>query len=333
VRAAARLGIDLGHTVLAIRNGIDGFVAGRIEELNWGSVEGWNARGGAELGTSRRIPAVPDLPVIAARLEEHRVGALLMVGGWAGYEGLRILQEHRQRYPALDIPMVCVPATIDNDAPGSELSIGADTALNVIVEALDRIKQSAVAVHRCFVVEVMGRYCGYLALMSGMAGGAERVYLHERGVTLDDLRRDVRSMIQGFREGKRLSLVVRNEYASRVYTTDFISSLFEGEGEGLFDVRRAVLGHLQQGADPMAFDRIQATRLAAHAIWALTAKLATGARDATCIGVRGGRVETSELGAMLAAADPVYRRPRDQWWLPLESIVDQMSHPEIDAGA
>jgi 6-phosphofructokinase 1 len=333
VRAAARLGLDLGHTVLAVRNGVDGLVAGRIEELHWGSVEGWNARGGAELGTSRRIPAVPDLPVIAAQLEEHRVGALLMIGGWAGYEGVRILQEHRQRHPALDVPMVCVPATIDNDAPGSELSIGADTALNVIVEALDRIKQSAVAVHRCFVVEVMGRYCGYLALMSGMAGGAERVYLHERGVTLDDLRRDVRSMKQGFREGKRLSLVVRNEYASRVYTTDFISSLFEGEGEGLFDVRRVVLGHLQQGADPMAFDRVQATRLAAHAIWALTAKLATGARDATCIGIRGGQVENSDLDAMLAAADPVYRRPREQWWLPLESIVEQMSHPHADVDA
>ena len=113
---------------------------------------------------------------------------MLIIGGWAGYEAAYQLFKERENYPAFNIPIVCLPASINNNLPGSELSIGADTALNNIVEAVDKIKQSAVAPRRCFVVEVMGRYCGYLALMSGLATGAERVYLHEEGVTLHDLQ-------------------------------------------------------------------------------------------------------------------------------------------------
>ena len=98
----------------------------------------------------------------------------------------------------LDIPIVCLPATINNDLPATELSIGADTALNSIVADVDKIKQSAVASLRCFVVEVMGRDCGYLALMSALATGAERVYLPEEGITLDDLTTYVQALTEGF---------------------------------------------------------------------------------------------------------------------------------------
>src|SRR5262249_52396430 len=160
----------------------------------------------------------------------------------------------------------CLPATIDNDLPGSELSIGADTALNSIVEAIDKIKQSAVASRRCFVVEVMGRTCGYLAQMSGLASGAERVYLPEETVTLSDLQRDIDLLLRGFQQGKRLSVMIRNECAHPRYTTNFISTLFAEEGEGSFDVRQAILGHLQQGGNPTPFDRILATRLADQSI-------------------------------------------------------------------
>ncbi len=117
------------------------------------------------------------------------------------------------------------------------MSIGADTALNSIVEVVDKIKQSAVAVRRCFVVEVMGGYCGYLALMSGLASGAERVYLNEEGVKLSDLEVDLKHMIEEFQQGKRISLVIRNENANQLYTTSFMSALFEEESTGT--VRRA----------------------------------------------------------------------------------------------
>ncbi|MBS1225078.1 MAG: 6-phosphofructokinase, partial [Proteobacteria bacterium] len=175
VRAAVRLGLDRGLTMLGIHGSFQGLIDGRIAELTWGDVEGWAALGGAELGTSRQIPTVEQLYAVGRALENHRVDGLLIVGGWMAYKAAHSLFSERDRYPAFKIPMICLPASIDNNLPGSELAIGADTALNVIVEAIDRIKQSAMAARRCFVVETMGRYCGYLALMSGLAGGAERV--------------------------------------------------------------------------------------------------------------------------------------------------------------
>ena len=115
---------------------------------------------------------------------------------------------------------------------------------------VDKIKQSAVASRRCFVVEVMGRDCGYLALMSGLATGAERVYLPEEGITLDDLTADVRALAEGFRSGKRLGLVIRSENADPVYTTGFISRCSRRRAVSLFDAREAILGHIQEGGDP-----------------------------------------------------------------------------------
>jgi len=209
------------------------------------------------------------------------------------YQAAHNLFGERDRYPAFKIPMICLPATIDNNVPGSELAIGADTALNVSVEALDRIKQSAMAARRCFVVETMGRYCGYLALMSGLAGGAERVYLHEEGVTLKDLQADVERMVESFRGGRRLYLTIRNERANPRYTTDFMCALFEEEGHDLYDVRQAILGHIQQGGNPSPYDRILATRLAAHCIDFLTGQLERGTAEGAIIGLVEGKVTTS----------------------------------------
>ena len=142
--------------------------------------------------------------------------------------------------------------TINNDLPATELTIGSDTALNSIVSDIDKIKQSAVASRRCFVVEVMGHDCGYLALMSGLASGAERVYLPEEGITLEDLTADVRALADGFRAGKRLGLVIRSENADSVYSTGFIRALFEKEGGELWDSREAILGPHPGGRRPLA---------------------------------------------------------------------------------
>src|SRR6185295_6163569 len=180
------------------------------------------------------------LAQIAEHLAGHRIDGLLMAGGWSGYAAAHVLHSARHRYPALDIPIVCMPLTINNDLPATELTIGSDTALNSIITDVDKIKQSAVASRRCFVVEVMGHDSGYLALMSGLATGAERVYLPEEGITLEDLTADVHSLADGFRSGKRLGLIIRSENADPVYTTGFITSLFEKEGGELFDARQAI---------------------------------------------------------------------------------------------
>ena len=137
-----------------------------IRDRTWGGVEGWTALGGAELGTNRRMPTLEQFYSVGRALETQNIDALLVIGGWAAYKAVYELYREQERYPAFKIPMICLPTSIDNNLPGSDLSIGADTALNVIVEALDRIKQSATAARRCFVVETMGRFCGYLALIS-----------------------------------------------------------------------------------------------------------------------------------------------------------------------
>ncbi|MCL4845308.1 MAG: 6-phosphofructokinase [Acidobacteria bacterium] len=331
VRAAVRLGLDRGHTMLGVHHGVDGLVSGDIVPIEWGSVDGWNSRGGAELGTSRTVPTGRALAAAAEKLLAHRIDAILMIGGWTGYETAEALAAHRSTFAAFDLPILCLPASINNDLPGSEVSIGADTALNVIVRALDGIKQSAVAVRRCFVVEVMGRYCGYLALMSGLASGAERVYLHEWGVSLADLQADLARMTDEFRAGKRLNLVVRNEYANERYSTEFMSTLFAEEGHGLFDVRRAVLGHLQQGGDPSPFDRIQATRLAARGMAWLDAQLKARGTDVACIGFVQGRVQVSDLADAMRRTDRKFRRPREQWWLELEAVAGRLAQPAAPA--
>lgn len=321
VRAAVRLVLDRGHSVLGIHNGFEGLINGDIRELEWGDVDGWTSTGGAELGTSRLIPSGQAIYSIARNLETYNINALLVVGGWECYETIYKLHTEQSNFPAFNIPMICLPASIDNNLPGSELSIGADTALNNIVEVVDKIKQSAVAARRCFVVEVMGRYCGYLALMSGLATGAERVYLHEEGIRLQDLQNDLQDMTEGFKHGKRLSLMIRNENANSLYTTSFLCSLFEEEGRGIFDVRQAILGHLQEGGNPSPFDRIQATRLAARCVKHLIEQLETGKVDGSFIGIKGGKVEILDIEEMPRMVDPVSRRPKDQWWLNLRTVA------------
>ncbi len=321
VRAAVRLGLDKGHIMLGVRNGFDGFAEGDIQEMNWMSISGWTAQGGSLLGTNRRIPKGSDLYAIARVIEDQKIDALLIIGGWTAYEASYTLMQNRANYPAFKIPTVCIPASINNNLPGSEWSLGADTALNNIMDAVDKIKQSAVATERCFVVEVMGRYCGYLALMSGMATGAERIYLHEEGITLNDLQADVARMTAGFKGGKRLGLIIRNEYANKIYDTNFICSLFEEEGKDVFDVRPAVLGHLQQGGNPSPFDRIQATRFANIALQYLIDENERGGNQSSFIGMQDGKLNIHDMRDFDRLVDWEHQRPREQWWMGLRHIA------------
>ena len=331
-RAAIRLGLDLGHIMLGVRNGLEGLIEGQVEEMNWMSVTGWASRGGSALGTSRHVPKGRDLYAIARAIEDHRIEALLIIGGWNAYEAAYSLLTQRPNFPSFNLPFVCLPASIDNNLPGSELSIGADTALNSIVDAVDKIKQSAVATRRCFVVEVMGRYCGYLALMSGMATGAERVYLHEEGVRLRDLQADVEKLLQGFHSGKRLGLMIRSEDANPVYTTEFMCALFEEEGRDVFDVRPAILGHLQQGGDPSPFDRIQATRLASLCLDYLIQQCEKEEHSSAFIGMQNGQIHFHDLRDFERMIDAEYQRPREQWWLGLKGITSLLAKPGPGAG-
>jgi 6-phosphofructokinase 1 len=327
VRAAVRLGLDKGHAVLGIYNSFRGLVQGEITEFNWMSVNGWANMGGSELGTNRYIPADSDFYAIARNIEEHNIEGLLIIGGWASYQAALELYNRRNTFPAFNIPILCLPATIDNDLPASELSVGADAALNSIMGAVDKIKRSAVASRRVFIVEVMGRQCGYLALMSAMATGAERVYLHEEGITLKDLEEDLNQLIKGFRRGKRLGLIIRSEGANETYSTNFICNLFEEEGGDLFTVRQAILGHLQQGGDPTPFDRMLGTRLAADCINFLEEQIGQLKLGSAAIGLVGGAVRFTDLEDLPRLMHSRFNRPVEQWWMDLRPIARVMAQP------
>ncbi len=328
-RAAVRLGISRGHTMLGIRNGFPGLRDGEVDEIEWSDVENWLPEGGAELGVRRTVPLVDELYRISRTLEDHQVDALLMIGGWNGYQAAELLHRERDRFPTFGMPIVCVPATLDNNLPGSELAIGADTALNVITEAVDRIKTSGSAAKRAFVVETMGRYCGYLALMGAMSTGAERVYLHEEGISLDALAADVEWLRQSFASRRKLFLAIRNENANPLYTTDFLARLLEQESQGTYDVRQSILGHVQQGAAPTPFDRLLATRLVSQALDLIGAEFEAGTSNSSYIGLVQSKVSSFPMEQMTSEMDLKFHRPKKQWWLALRPVLKAVADAEL----
>jgi 6-phosphofructokinase 1 len=317
--------------MFGVHNGFQGLIDGDMRPLEWNSVAGWSPMGGSELGTRRNELRPRDIYAISRTIEQHDLEGILVIGGWSAYKAAYRLHAERESYPAFDVPMVCLPASINNGMPGSALTIGADTALNAIVDAVDKIKRSASAQQRCFVVDVMGRRCGYLALMAGLATGAERVYLHEEGVTLADLQEDLELLVDGFKRGKRLGLAIRSEHANDVYDARFMAKLFEEEGGDLFDVRVAILGHMQQGGDPTSFDRVQASRLAADCIEFLIEQAASDAPAGAFIGVEAGQRGFHDLSALPKLGDFELQRPHEQWWMALRPVQRMLARAEATA--
>jgi 6-phosphofructokinase 1 len=328
VRAAVRFGISRGHTMLGVNNGFRGLLQDRVAELDWDDVEGWVGLGGAELGTSRLLPAPFQYGQVSDILASHGVEAMLVIGGHKAYQASYDLLQSRDDYRGLQIPWILLPASIDNNLPGWRTALGADTALCAITDAVDRLKQSATASRRAFVIEVMGRYCGYLAQMGGLATGAERVFIPEDGISLAQLAADAEEMVTGFQHGRRFYLAIRNEMASAGYTTEFLRQLFTEESEGDFDVRTMILGHLQQGGNPTPFDRVQATRLSAYAIRWLTEHADAGSVEWAYIGSDQGRPHGENLRALPDVAENIaggFRRPKNQWWLPLREVSEAVA--------
>ena len=329
-RAAVRMGIHRGWTMLGIDGSWKGLADGRIHELTWADVEGWAFDGGAELGTRRKVPPVESFYALGRSIERSEIDALIVIGGFNAYLAVRDLVAEIPRFPALNIPMVLIPASIDNNLPGTELSIGADSALNNATWALDRIRESAAASRRCFVAEAMGRKCGYLALMSGITTGAEYIYLNEVPLSLRSLSADTDKARASFEAGRRLLLVVMNEETSTHYDRKFISRVYESTGEGLFDVRDSALGYIQQGGSPTPFDRLLAARMVFHALGGLEEQFESGQRDAVYIGVGPGDISAHPMSDMEKQIDMSKRRPRDQWWLSFLPLVQPVSLENSD---
>lgn len=258
IRAVVRRGTSLGMEVWGIKRGFKGLINGEMEKLDNRRVGGIIQKGGTFLQTAR-CPEFKDPKMVregVRRLNEAGIEGLVVIGGDGSMRGAFAIHE-------MGFPVVGVPASIDNDVWGTDMCIGVDTALNTVLLAIDRIKDTATSHGRAFLIEVMGRESGYLALMGGLAGGAEAVLIPEKDMPLEEVARIVE---EAYIKGKPHAIIVIAEGAKR--KTQEVASFLTKDEVG-FEVRTTILGHIQRGGSPTAFDRILASRFGVAAVDAL----------------------------------------------------------------
>jgi 6-phosphofructokinase 1 len=280
IRAVVRTAAARGIAVEGVLRGYEGLIRGDFVPLDRRSVSNIIGLGGTILKTARAEAFCADEGQRAAltHLRARGIEGLIVIGGNGSLAGARILAE-RHRFPT-----VGVPATIDNDVAGVESAIGADTAVNVALDALDKIRDTATSLERIFVVEVMGRKCGWIAMQVALAGGCEEVLLPEKDVPLEAVCREIED---GSRRGKASWIIVVAEGRSSAATVAAAVTAATG-----LETRIAVLGHIQRGGRPTAVDRILAARLGNAAVEALAA-----GRTGGLVHVVGSRVEFLPFGA------------------------------------
>lgn len=291
IRAVVRTGADRGWETFGVRHGYAGLMRGDFLPLGRRNVSGIIQRGGTILG-STRCPEfkAEDAQVKALEfLRQQGINALVVIGGDGSQAGALALANK-------GFPVVGIASTIDNDLYGSEVSIGTDTALNVALEAIDRIKVTASSHERAFLVEVMGRNCGYLALVSGLAGGAECMVLPEIETDPEFVACE---LWQAYERGKSHAIVVVAEGAR--YNAEGLSSYFREHREQVgFELRIVKLGHVQRGGTPGAFDRLLATRLGAAA----TSHIAQE-EFGILVGLIGGQTVATALADVVGKSKPL----------------------------
>jgi 6-phosphofructokinase 1 len=256
IRAVTRMALHLGAEVFGVRRGYSGLIVNDLVELDARAVGGIIGQGGTFLGTAR----CPEFKEESGRREALRclnqkgIEGLVVIGGNGSLTGA--LELHR-----LGFPVVGIPATIDNDVNGTDISIGVDTTLNTILDAIDRIKDTASSHQRAFLIETMGRDSGYLALSSGLAGGAEMVLIPEVETEMSKVAETIED---AYVRGKAHCIIIVAE-GWKPGTRALSDYLRERREELGFNIRLTVLGHVQRGGKPLAFDRLLATRLGAAA--------------------------------------------------------------------
>lgn len=261
IRSVVRTGLSKGWEMYGVRNGYAGLIAGNFLSLGPRDVGGIMQKGGTILGSARSLEfkTIDGQRKAIRALNSAGIDGLFVIGGNGSQTGSYMLSK-------LNYPVVGIASTIDNDLFGSETTIGVDTALNVALEAVDRLKVTASSHQRAFLLEVMGRDCGYLALMTALAGGAEAVIIPEVKIDPDDI---ANMLMKSYEKGKAHAIVIVAEGAE--YNAEKLSAYFKQHQERLgFDLRVAILGHIQRGGTPSAYDRILASRLGSGAVEAMT---------------------------------------------------------------
>ena len=286
IRAVVRTGLANGWNVFGVRHGYAGLISGDIFPLGARDVGGIIQRGGTMLGSSRcpEFQTEEGRLTALSQLHQHEIDALVIIGGNGSQTGAHALSQ-------MGFPVVGVASTIDNDLYGSDITIGVDTALNVSLEAIDRLKVTASSHHRAFLVEVMGHKCGYLALMAAIAGGAEAVIIPEEETDPEAVATELRA---AYDKGKSHAIVVVAEGAR--YNAEGMADYFKLHSERLgFELRVTKLGHVQRGGAPGSFDRLLGTRLGAAA----TEQLASG-KHGVLMGLIKGEIAATSFAEVVA---------------------------------
>ncbi len=289
IRAVVRTGIFHSLEVFGIERGFIGLMEGRIFPMNLVSVGGIMQRGGTILKTSRseKFKTKEGLDIAIKKLQEFGIDGLVNIGGDGTLRGTRDLS-------ALGLKTIGIPATIDNDLHKTDMAIGVDTALNTVIEAIDKIKDTASSHHRAFVVQVMGRNSGYLALMSGIAGGVEVILIPEISYNLQEISLKLK---EGYQRGKTHCIIV---IAEGVGKTGEISKYLEDKIG--YETRITILGYLQRGGSPSAFDRLLASRLGASAV-----ELLLQGKTGKMVGLIGNKIEATDLEVVLSQPKTINR--------------------------
>lgn len=253
VRAVVRKAIFHDMEVYGVYNGYSGLINGNIKKLELGSVGDIIHRGGTMLYSARceEFKTREGQQKGIEQLKKFGIEGLVVVGGDGSYRGAKALTEQ-------GFPCVGVPGTIDNDIPGTDYTIGFDTALNTVIDAVDKIRDTATSHDRAFIIEVMGRDAGDIALWAGLAGGAETIIIPEVGYDMDEIAARLKS---GHDRGKKHSIII---VAEGVCSGNEFSKKIKDATD--LDTRVSVLGHIQRGGSPTAADRVLASRLGAFAV-------------------------------------------------------------------
>jgi 6-phosphofructokinase 1 len=291
IRAIVRTGLFHGYDMYGVEMGFEGLVSGRVRKLSARDVGGIMQSAGTFLESARSIEFTTEAGQKRAirTLESSGIGSLIVVGGNGSQKGSHILS-------LAGLAVVGVASTIDNDLYGSDITIGVDTALNIALEAIDRLRVTASSHRRALLVEVMGRNCGYLALMAGLAGGAEAIVIPERELPPERIA----ELIQAAHErGKKHALIVVAEGAAN--NAHRLAEYFgQHEHQLGFELRATILGHVQRGGTPTAFDRLLATRLGVAAMEALIR-----GEHGVLVGLLDNRAGTTPLSDVVGRNKPL----------------------------
>ncbi len=287
IRAVVRSAIYYKKEVFGIMRGYEGMIEGDIVKLGARSVSNIIQRGGTILKTARceefRTPE--GRKKAYESLKREGIQALVAIGGNGTFTGLHKFYEEFQ------IPSICLPGTIDNDLAGTDFSIGYDTATNTAVEAIDKIRDTALSHSRLFFIEVMGRHSGYIAVNSGVAGGAVAIIVPEETTTFDEF---YDQLVAGSKTSKKSNLVVVAE-GSKIGGANELARKIR-ERSNYFDIKVTILGHLQRGGSPTYFDRVLASKMGVAAVEGLL----QGKKDAM-VGIRGKNIVYNDFESVISS--------------------------------